>query len=87
MEAEFARSAAPPITATITAALVSCAAPDVRQNRSKLAATFSQATSRPDATILVVVLFLPMALPFLVESTPRAYRLKAGNADLAISTD
>jgi hypothetical protein len=28
-----------------------------------------------------------MALPFLVESAPRAYRLKAGNADLAISTD
>jgi len=28
-----------------------------------------------------------MALPFLVESTPRAYGLKAGNADLSISTD
>ncbi len=28
---------------------------------------------------LVVVLF--MALPFFVESAPRAYRLKAGNAD------
>jgi hypothetical protein len=27
----------------------------------------------------VVVLF--MALPFFVESAPRAYRLKAGNAD------
>jgi hypothetical protein len=27
-----------------------------------------------------------MALPFLVDSTPRAYRLKAGNADLSIST-
>jgi hypothetical protein len=28
---------------------------------------------------VVVVLF--MALPFFVESAPRAYRLKAGNAD------
>jgi hypothetical protein len=27
-----------------------------------------------------------MALPFLVDSTPRAYRLKAGNADLPFST-
>jgi hypothetical protein len=27
-----------------------------------------------------------MALPFFVDSTPRAYRLKAGNADLPIST-
>jgi len=27
-----------------------------------------------------------MALPFLVESTPRAYGLKAGNAALPIST-
>ena len=27
-----------------------------------------------------------MALPFFADSTPRAYRLKAGNADLAIST-
>ena len=57
-----------------------------RQNRSKLAATVSQAISSPDATILAGVLFLLMALPFLVESTPRAYGLKAGNADLSIST-
>jgi hypothetical protein len=28
------------------------------------------------------VLVLFMALPFFVESAPRAYRLKAGNADL-----
>jgi hypothetical protein len=27
-----------------------------------------------------------MALPFLVDSTPRAYWLKAGNADFPIST-
>jgi hypothetical protein len=27
-----------------------------------------------------------MALPFFVDQTPRAYRLKAGNADLPIST-
>jgi len=33
---------------------------------------------------VVVVLF--MALPFFVESAPRAYRLKAGNADPPIST-
>jgi hypothetical protein len=32
----------------------------------------------------VIILF--MALPFFVESAPRAYRLKAGNADPLIST-
>jgi hypothetical protein len=42
--------------------------------------------SRPDATIPAAVLTFFMALPFLVESTPRAYRLKAGNADFPIST-
>jgi hypothetical protein len=61
--------------------------PAVRQNRSKLALTASQAVSTPAATIRLGRLLSFMALPFLVESTPRAYRLKAGNADLAISTD
>jgi hypothetical protein len=32
------------------------------------------------------VIFLFMALPFFAESAPRAYRLKAGNADPPIST-
>jgi hypothetical protein len=62
------------------------ATPAVKQNRSKLAATFSHAVSSPDATIPLDVLSFFMALPFLVDSTPRAYRLKAGNAGLPIST-
>jgi len=33
------------------------------------------------------VLFVFMALPFSVDSTLRAYRLKAGNADFPISTE
>jgi hypothetical protein len=40
----------------------------------------------PDAAIPADVLFFFMALPFFADSTPRAYRLKAGNADLPIST-
>jgi hypothetical protein len=40
----------------------------------------------PDATIPADVLSFFMALPFFADSTPRAYRLKTGNADLAIST-
>jgi hypothetical protein len=60
--------------------------PAVKQNRSKLALT-AHAVSTPAATIRLGMLLSFMALPFLVESTPRAYRLKAGNADLAISTD
>ena len=53
----------------------------VKQNRSELTATFSQVTSRPDATSSTDMLSLFMALPFLVESTPQAYGLKAGDAD------
>ena len=56
--------------------------PAVRQNRSKLAVTFSQAVSMPDATIPDGMLSFFMALPSFVVSTPRAYKLKAGNADL-----
>jgi hypothetical protein len=40
----------------------------------------------PDAAIPADVLFLFMALPFFADSTPRAYRFKADNADLPIST-
>ena len=36
----------------------------------------------PDATISVGMILFFMALPSFVESTPRAYGLKAGNADL-----
>jgi hypothetical protein len=46
----------------------------------------SHAVSKPDATIPLGVLTFFMALPFLVDSTPRAYRLNAGNADLPNST-
>ena len=49
-------------------------------------ATLSHAISAPDATILAGVLFFLLALLFLVDSTPRAYWLRAGNADLTIST-
>jgi hypothetical protein len=59
--------------------------PAVKQNRSKLVLTAFLAVSTPAATILGMLLSF-IALPFLPESTPRAYSLKAGNADLAIST-
>src|SRR5690242_3829709 len=42
----------------------SVAMPAVRQNCSKLAATFSQATSRPDATSPADVLFLFIGVAF-----------------------
>jgi hypothetical protein len=60
--------------------------PAVKQNRSKLALTASHAVLMPAATIRLGMLLSLMALPFLVVSIPRAYWLKAGNADLAIST-
>jgi hypothetical protein len=40
----------------------------------------------PGATSLADMLSFFMALPFFADSTPRAYRLKAGNADIPIST-
>ena len=40
----------------------------------------------PGATSPADMLSFFMALPFFVDPTPRAYRLKAGNADLPIST-
>ena len=64
--------------------------PAVRQNRSKLTETASQAL--PTAPIPVggdaidVVLTFFMALLSFVDSTPRAYRLKASNAAPPIST-
>src|SRR5271167_4785594 len=65
----------------------SVAIPAVRQKRSKLAPTSCQASSTSAvASGAGVVIFHFMALPFFVESAPRAYRLKAGNADPPIST-
>src|ERR1035437_2660920 len=64
--------------------------PAVRQNRSKLTETASQAL--PTAPIPVGgeaingVLTFSMALLSFVDSTPRAYRLKASNAAPPIST-
>ena len=40
----------------------------------------------PGATSPADMLSFFMALPFFVDPTPRAYRLKAGDADLPIST-
>src|SRR5258705_12552819 len=68
----------------------SASIPAVRQNRSKLTETASQAL--PTAPIPVggeaidVVLTFIMALLSFVDSTPRAYRLKASNAAPPIST-
>src|ERR1700692_4853770 len=68
----------------------SASIPAVRQNRSKLTETASQAF--PTAPIPVggeaidVVLSFFMALLSFVDSTPRAYRLKASNAAPPIST-
>src|SRR5258705_12095659 len=68
----------------------SASIPAVRQNRSKLTETASQAL--PTAPIpfggeaIDVVLTFFMALLSFVDSTPRAYRLKASNAAPPIST-
>src|SRR5690349_16261631 len=62
------------------------AMPAVRQNRSKLAPISRQASFTPDATAAAGVISLLMALLSFVDSAPRAYRLKAGNADPPIST-
>src|ERR1019366_8106271 len=68
----------------------SASIPAVRQNRSKLTETASQAL--PTAPFPVggeaidVVLTFFMALLSFVDSTPRAYRLKASNAAPPIST-
>ena len=100
-EAQLADGAAPAIATSINIPAVARTAQvdrvllhHLRQRRNtgrqaeplKLTATASQATSRPDATIPADVLSLFMALPFLMDSTPRAYRLKAGNAAPPIST-
>src|SRR5690242_19392816 len=60
--------------------------PAVRQNRSKLAPISRQASLTPDAIAAAGVISLLMALLSFVDSAPRAYRLKAGNADPPIST-
>ena len=57
-----------------------------RQTEPLTCSRFLPCLSMPDAAIPADVLFFFMALPFFADSTPRAYRLKAGNADLPIST-
>src|SRR6516164_4919134 len=68
----------------------SASMPLVKQNRSKLADTSSQALPTAPAFIggkaVSVVLTLFLALLSFVESTPRAYRLKASNAAPSFST-
>src|SRR5437667_9055379 len=65
----------------------SVAMPAVRQNRSKLAPTCCQASSTIAAgTTPAGVVDSFMALLSFVDSAPRAYRLKAGNAYLTFST-
>src|SRR5262249_15644489 len=68
----------------------SASMPAVKQNRSKLADTSSQALPTAPAFIggkaVSVVLTLFMALLSFVESAPRAYWLKASNAPPSFST-
>jgi hypothetical protein len=65
----------------------SVAMPAVKQKRSKLTATFCQASSTIafGITPLGVIDFF-MALLSFADSAPRAYWLKAGNAYLTFST-
>jgi hypothetical protein len=61
----------------------SASIPAARQNRSKLARTSANASSTaPVAGEPAGVISLVMALLSFVESAPRAYRLKVGNAHL-----
>src|SRR3982074_1471440 len=72
--------------AAVTSASIlvpSASIPAARQNRSKLARTSANASSTdPVAGEPAGVISLVMALLSFVESAPRAYRLKVGNADL-----
>src|SRR5713226_159667 len=67
--------------------LARVAMPAVRQKRSKLAPTSCQAASTIAAgTMAADVVASFMALLSFVDSAPRAYRLKVGNACPPIST-
>ena len=73
------------LTAVTSASIIvpSASIPAARQNRSKLARTSANASSTaPVAGEPAGVISLVMALLSFVESAPRAYRLKVGNADL-----
>src|SRR5207342_1508858 len=74
----------PQAAVTSASIIVSSASiPAARQNRSKLARTSANAPSTaPVAGEPAGVISLVMALLSFVESAPRAYRLKVGNADL-----
>src|SRR5439155_24741018 len=74
-----------PQAAVTSASIIvpSASIPAARQNRSKLARTSAYASSTaPVAGEPAGVISLVMALLSFVESAPRAYRLKVGNADL-----
>src|SRR6202521_4054847 len=74
-----------PQAAVTSASIIvpSASIPAARQNRSKLARTSANASSTaPVAGEPAGVISLVMALLSFVESAPRAYRLKVGNADL-----
>src|ERR1700754_527931 len=73
-----------PQAAVTSASIIvpSASIPAARQNRSKLARTSANASSTaPVAGEPAGVISLVMALLSFVESAPRAYRLKVGNAD------
>ena len=71
----------------LTVIRVRVATPAVRQKRSKLAPTASQASvTRAVAAGGAGVVILFMALLSFEDLTPRAYRFKAGNADQPMST-
>src|SRR5439155_13628214 len=74
-----------PQAAVTSASIIvpSASIPAARQNRSKLARTSANDFSTaPVAGQPAGVISLVMALLSFVESAPRAYRLKVGNADL-----
>src|SRR5271167_5120518 len=66
--------------------LARVAMPAVRQKRSKLAPTSCQASSMVATGTTADVVGSFMALLSFVDSAPRAYRLKVGNACPPIST-
>src|SRR5271169_3393540 len=66
--------------------LARVAMPAVRQKRSKLAPTSCQASSMVATGTTAAVVGSFMALLSFVDSAPRAYRLKVGNACPPIST-
>jgi hypothetical protein len=69
----------------ITLHLLDRAHAAVKPNRSKDLFTSCQAVSRLGTSATIVVVVLVMALLSFADSSPRAYRLKVGNASLPSS--